>query len=239
MPNPFFRFKEFMVRQDRCSMKVTTDACLFGALLAEKLKSKSGHCLDIGTGTGLLPLMICQLAPALTWDALELETRAAQQATENVTTSPWEHRIKVIQTDANYFRSENNYDFIISNPPFYENEWKPDDRGKMMAHHNSGLLPDDLLRCIGLNLSVSGYAMLLYSYKNWPRLEKQIPLNGLSVHEVITVKNFENREGFRVIVTVSKLPCRNIHHEELIIWEKPGQYSRKFIELLQPYYLKL
>ena len=115
-------------------MKVTTDGCLFGAWIAENMKKESllyNHCLDIGTGTGLLTLMLAQ-ENEIAIDAIEIDKDAFEQAVENVTASPWSGRIQVVHADVREFESENQYDVIISNPPFYERELKSDDAKKIL-----------------------------------------------------------------------------------------------------------
>jgi len=102
-------------------MKVTTDACLFGAWVADDIKSKVDqpqHALDIGAGTGLLSLMIAQKNPALFIDAIEIDPGAATQANENILSSPWRNRLKIIEGDIRNFPTDYSYDILISNPPF-------------------------------------------------------------------------------------------------------------------------
>jgi len=148
MGNPYFRFKQFMVYQDRCAMKVTTDACLFGAWCAmeiENAKLKIKNVLDIGAGTGLLSLMAAQRNRHITIDAVEIENEAAAQAQSNIEASPWRDRIHLYATDIRSFQSLVKYDAIISNPPFYEKEIVSADREKNTAHHSTDLELEQLL----------------------------------------------------------------------------------------------
>src|SRR5882724_8546870 len=123
MANTYFQFKQFTIHQDRCAMKVTTDACLFGAWATvgiRKLAPEAKTILDIGSGTGLLSLMIAQQCDVLI-DAVEIDKAAAAQAKENSTASPWKEKIMVIEGDIRYMARYpiNRYDIVICNPPFY------------------------------------------------------------------------------------------------------------------------
>jgi tRNA1Val (adenine37-N6)-methyltransferase len=142
MANSFFQFKQFIIHQDRCAMKVTTDACLFGAWVAKEVggqKSEVETILDIGTGTGLLSLMLAQKTNA-TIDSVEIDEAAAEQAQENANASLWKDRIFVMPGDAKdmAYTFCKNFDIIISNPPFYENELTSSDHQKNLAHHHRG-----------------------------------------------------------------------------------------------------
>src|SRR5258705_6346666 len=150
MANSYFKFKQFTIHQDRCAMKVTTDACLFGAWVAIEagiLESEDGSILDIGAGTGLLSLMLAQKTN-VSIDSVEIDEAAAKQARENADASPWKERIFVMPGDAKYMAYTlcKNFDIIISNPPFYENELASPDHHKNIAHHDGGLLLDELLQ---------------------------------------------------------------------------------------------
>src|SRR5688572_28253839 len=159
MPNSYFKFKQFTVNRDRAAMKVTTDACLFGAWAARSARQsavgQSGspgihHVLDIGTGTGLLSLMMAQQINAEI-DAIELDEDAFEQAQQNMASSPWHDNLFVIQGDAKdmAYVLGKEYDIIVSNPPFYENELESPDLKKNRAHHSAGLSLDELLSIIG------------------------------------------------------------------------------------------
>jgi len=141
MANPFFQFKQFIVYHDRCAMKVTTDSCVFGAWVAGDMareERKITTALDIGSGTGLLSLMIAQKND-LDIDAVEIDKEASLQSQENIAASPWKDRIQVENEDARQFRGVSKYDCIVSNPPFYENELTSERKTKNIAHHSEEL----------------------------------------------------------------------------------------------------
>ena len=118
-------------------MKVTTDACLFGAWATNEMQGLNlAHILDMGTGTGLLALMVAQKTHA-SIDAVEIDPAAAEEAEENIKKSPWLDRIRLMQQDIRTFVPGKLYDVIICNPPFYENELASENVKKNLAHHNT------------------------------------------------------------------------------------------------------
>ena len=139
MANQYFQFKQFTVQQDACAMKVTTDACLFGAWVANRINGldlKGKHFLDIGTGTGLLSLMVAQQTDA-SIDAVEIETAAANQAQENFEQSPWNNKLFLHNSSIQTFIPQHKYDFIFTNPPFFFNDLKSKNHARNIALHDS------------------------------------------------------------------------------------------------------
>ncbi|MBO9618810.1 MAG: methyltransferase [Niabella sp.] len=232
MPNPYFRFKEFVIHQEHCAMKVTTDACLFGAWVAAQVKK--GTLLDIGAGTGLLSLMLAQ-AGSEAIDAVEIQEPDYRQAVENVRESKWEKQIRLINADVRLYPFNTMYDTIVSNPPFYESDLKGKSGGKNIAHHDEGLLLPDLLQVIKKQLQREGGFYLLFPAKREAALLQEIAQAGYNVHSCCYVKQTEQHEPFRIMIEAGSSE-KEIQKQEIIIRER-GNYSNEFIELLRPYYL--
>ena len=240
MPNTYFQFKQFTIHQDRSAMKVTTDACLFGAWCATEINQDCKDrekLLDIGTGTGLLSLMIGQKNNLLI-DAVEIEENAAKQADENIKSTPWADRIHVIQKNIKDFKSERKYKFIISNPPFYENELAGERLEKNMAHHDAGLKMNELLEYVQINLEEDGCFYLLLPAKRSNEIGKMITEQKLFISKKILVKQSTQHEPFRVMIKGSHHPNETLT-SELPITDATQNYTPEFIELLKDYYLYL
>jgi len=152
-----FQFKQFTIRQDRCAMKVGTDAVLLGAWVRTATASRV---LDVGTGTGLVALMLAQRSTA-TIDALEIDADAAQQARENVLDSPWNNRVRIVAADARTW-SEAPYDLIVSNPPFFRQSLKAPSPNRSLARHDDTLTWEQLVDLAGRQLTSDGrFALIL------------------------------------------------------------------------------
>ena len=160
MSNSFFRFKQFIVQQDRCAMKVGTDGVLLGAWTEVK---DAKRIVDVGTGTGLIALMLAQRSQAAI-TALEIDERAASQAAENVANSPFKTQIQVIPTSFQdfIFADTSKYDLIVSNPPFFHNSLKGPAEDRKQARHTDSLLPEELIEgCLRL-LSPNGSFCVIF-----------------------------------------------------------------------------
>lgn len=225
-------------------MKVTTDACLFGAWAGEQIKNEEliiNNCLDIGTGTGLLSLMIAQKTPSLNIDAIEIDNDAYEQAKENIASSPWADRIKIIHADAKEFSFEKKYDIIISNPPFYENELKSDNKKKNIAHHSSDLSLPVLLEIIKKDLSADGTFYLLLPYKRNEEIKKLIREKELFIRQIVFVKQSVSHDHFRIMIS-GKLKAKQAGEtllDEIVIKDENDNYTQRFIALLKEYYSTL
>ena len=241
MANSYFQFKQFTVHQDRCAMKVTTDACLFGAWAAEEIKNsyegQGGiNVLDIGAGTGLLSLMLAQKNNCEI-TAIEIDDAAAAQAIQNITESPWQH-INIHHADALSFQYSKKYDVIISNPPFYEKEIRSGDERKNTAHHDKGLLFSDLVKIIRSVLTDRGNFYLLLPYKRIKEIETVLKQSGLFIYKKCMVSPTPFHKPSRLMIRGGK-SLAETRKQEIFIQNENNQYSEKFVSLLKDYYLKL
>ena len=224
-------------------MKVTTDACLFGAWAVGEVESgklKAESFLDIGAGTGLLALMFSQKINAEI-DCIEIDKEAAQQAKENAEASPWKERIKVIHADAKNFHFEKKYDLIISNPPFYEKEIRSSKDNKNIAHHSDELKLDELLEIIKNNLSKNGGFYLHLPYKRNQEIKKLFRDHQLHIDKIVFVKQSVDHDYFRIMLRGKLKHQENEETEfdEISICDKEQKYTSEFADLLKDYYLKL
>ena len=222
-------------------MKVTTDACLFGAVVASTLDAlKSISILDIGTGTGLLSLMVMQATPNSTVDAIEIDKEAFLQAKDNTSKSPWKERVNIINKDILIYEEAGKYDLVISNPPFYENDLRSADHRRNLALHNADLPLKELFIRIRDLVKPNGKAWLLLPFKRNGELRSFLENSQLSMERLIMVKPSTRHEHFRLILCLTHYKdMTETAVEELCIMNEKNQYTEEFSQLLRPYYLKL
>jgi tRNA1Val (adenine37-N6)-methyltransferase len=221
-------------------MKVTTDSCLFGAWCAEELqkfRTQSFKLLDVGTGTGLLSLMMAQKS-SFKIDAIEMDTDAAKQAIENAAASPWHKQVAILHGDVLQWKPTTKYDVILSNPPFYEGDLKSYRLNKNIAHHSEGLRLENLLHFVRTYLTEEGLFFLLLPFKRWNDLEKYIAGCGLYLHKKIRVTPTPSHAPFRLMVSGSHINAEMVTGE-LCIKDDQQHYKKEFIALLKDYYLYL
>jgi len=240
MANTWFEFKQFIVHQDLCGMKVSTDACIQGALANEFLKSKSiENALDIGSGTGLLSLMLAQENLNTRITALEIEPDAYKQSKHNFELSTWSDRLEVLHTSAQDFISESptTFDFIICNPPFFKNHLQSEESKRNLARHNESLAKEDLALCFLKLLKEEGVCCVLLPTNEWEEFENICTALGLLL--IIKYKIFPNRKkpanrivGFWERKNVST----NRSNNELYIRNEDNSYTEQFCLLLNSYY---
>lgn len=218
-------------------MKVTTDACIQGAWTPVLPSVK--RVLDIGTGTGLLSLMLAQRNPDIIIDAIELDSEAARQASENIALSAWKNRVQVLEGDVINFTFTNKYDLIISNPPFFNDSLQSDKANKNMARHTAALGNNDLLKVITDNLNEGGYASILLPYKEYQIWKELLQESGWNEFDQLAISHRPEAAVKRVVSLFSKKEIAAIRENTLIIQDTGCKYSHSFTDLLSPYYLDL
>jgi tRNA1Val (adenine37-N6)-methyltransferase len=259
MANNYFQFKQFTVWQQHCAMKVTTDGCLFGGWAAAKIVDSGqmtddslaptnsnqpstvnrqlSSLLDIGTGTGLLSLMLAQKT-SLTIDAVEIDPAAAEQARQNFVASPWTDRLQVITGDITQVQLGQLYHTIISNPPFFENQLASPDAGRQKALHAAALSLSALFTAATQWLHPQGTVFLLLPAYRDAELKKLAHQNGLYLQAITWVKQTPRHEPFRMMVQLGR-HISPLQEDWLIIREADQQYSTGFVDLLRDYYLEM
>ncbi len=241
MPNTYFQCKQFVVHQDKTAMKVCTDSCLFGAWVANYLSDKNKpvkHILDIGAGTGLLSLMLAQKCCEASIDAVEVNTLSAQQARNNFAECTWKQRLHVIEGDVQECKPQHKYDFIICNPPFYENDLLGEDELKNIAHHNAGLTLRELMTAIKTLLHDEGSFAILLPYHRTKECEMLANEKGYCLLQQTSVKQTPKHSFFRSLNLFSKRK-QPLMQNEICIKDANENYTSDFAFLLKDYYLHL
>lgn len=220
-------------------MKVTTDACIFGAWInAENPR----HILDIGTGTGLLSLMLAQRYSS-NIDAVEIESEAAKQASANFAESPWSDRLNLVTDDIKNFVDSTNqqYDLIISNPPFFTQNLRSDSQNKNLARHSDTLSTPELCSIIAAKLTPQGVAFILFPEYEADVLLGELSNFALTGRESLVIRNSKHSNVLRKVIGIQKdnAPHSRIHNAEFIIKDGDNNYTRPFIKLLSAYYASL
>lgn len=241
MPNNYFQFKQFTIQQDKCAMKVCTDACLFGAFVANEIQANEQdaikNILDIGTGTGLLSLMLAQKLHAAI-DTVEIDTPAFEQAKENIAQSLYKEKVEIFNADIAQFRTEKKYDYIISNPPFFEADLKSGNEKKNAAKHDTALTLQELLHNADRLLSTTGFFAVLLPYHRSNYFEEEAAKINLYLSKKISVKQTPIHNYFRTMLIFSRHKSI-LQAQEITIKNGAESYTDEFITLLKDYYLYL
>lgn len=244
MANNYFQFKQFKVQQQFCAMKVSTDACIFGAAVAKQFadtalldKTEKASYLDIGTGTGLLSLMLAQKSTAEI-DAVEMDLAAHGQAKNNFDASHFKQRLRIFHTDILLFTTGKKYDGIVCNPPFFEGDLQSPDNQKNAAKHATTLTLKQLLKVADSLLIENGVLAILLPYHRTEEFIKEAIERQFFLKEKILLRHTSAHPYFRAILFLSKTNTAAIS-KELVIKKEDGNYTDAGTLLLQDYYLHL
>lgn len=235
MSNPYFRFKQFAIFHDRCAMKVGTDGTLLGAWTDT---AGVQRILDIGTGTGLIALMLAQRSQAQI-DAVEIDENACLQARENVARSPWSDRIQVYHCPIQDYATTclERYDLIVSNPPFFENAYKAPQKERAIARHSDRLEKIDLLQAATQLLSETGRLAVIYPTEEAQIFQEKAEAFGFLCHRKLYVQPTLKIPIKRVLMELSQTQLQ-YQETTLTIQTASNIYTPEFITLIKDFYLK-
>ncbi|WP_081210596.1 tRNA1(Val) (adenine(37)-N6)-methyltransferase [Salegentibacter sediminis] len=240
MSNKAFQFKEFKIEQDRCAMKIGTDGVLLGAWTP--LEHKPNSILDIGTGTGLIALMLAQRSPALLIDALEIDENAYEQAVENFENSDWSDRLFCYHAAFDEFveemQDEEKYELIVSNPPFYSEDFTSENTQRNQARFAEALPFSELLVGASKLLSKKGFFSCIIPHREEKNFLQLAQESGLFPQKITRVRGTRDSGIKRSLINLGFTEGKTLY-EELILEISRHNYTEEYKKLVSPFYLKL
>lgn len=230
-----FRFKQFSIRQDNTAMKIGTDGTLLGAWVEVKNAKKI---LDVGTGTGVIALMIAQRNQNSKITAIELNEDAIIDAKFNIQESPWSDRVELKNSSLQEFITEDKYDLIVSNPPFFENSLRSDSKNRNNARHTDSLHYTDILEFAKGNLNSIGIVAMILPVENAEQCIVESTNFGLYLKRKTWIKPVPHKPAHRIAFELSNKKEQEVIENELIIETgKRHDYSEDYIALTNEFYI--
>ena len=221
-----FRFKEFSIIQNRSSMKVGTDAMILGSLIDVNLK---GKCLEIGTGTGVISLMLLQRSPELFITAIDVDSESTEEAIQNFSNSPWISRVQAENCDFLNYNPDLKFDIIVTNPPYFENGLLNNSKRKAVSRHEESLPLINLFESSSMLLSEKGNFWLILPFENalnWKNKSKDFNLFCRFEITIFGKPNLPKRTVF--CFTKEEV---EYNHKNLIIRNNDNLYMDEYKEL--------
>jgi len=229
MPKPSFRFKQFIIRQDRCALKVGTDGVLFGAWVNY---AGATRILDIGTGTGVLALIAAQRNSAASIDAIEIDDASAEQAAENAAASPWADRVRIHRMDVRRMQASEPFNLIICNPPYYAGYSNAADVRVGLAKHSEELLFPELIDAVDRLLSPTGRFAVIIPLNREEEFNREAARADLSPVLRCVVKYVAHRPAKRVLIEFGRNGGALREKELIIEATGPFDYSYEYRALI-------
>lgn len=238
-----FRFKKFTIDQDQCAMKIGTDGVLLPCWVPKNILLSSKNILDIGTGTGVISLILAQRIndASCNIDGIEIDTQAANQATQNIKNSYWNKQIKIINNTLNNYYPNKKYNLIISNPPYFENALKSKKDNKNLARHTDSLSFEQLIEKSTKLQEDNGYLAIIIPFTSSDKIISIASENKYKLTSHCKVKPTPKKNYKRSILLFKKTNSDIEESISELIIEDGGrhQYSENYINLTKDFYLKM
>ena len=228
-----FRFKQFTVQHQRSSMKVGTDAVLLGAWCDI---DGAHRVLDVGTGCGVIALMVGQRNGDASILAIDIDPASVTEANENFEGSPWAGRLQATKQDFNNLTGGEGFDLIVTNPPYYKEDVLPPDAVRSAARHTHALSFDQLMQGAARLLTATGSIALITPAEARDEVTAAATFAGLHLSRLTTVHSSEGRAAKRLLWQWSRKRCA-IQRDTIILHLKGGAFTPQYIELCQDFYL--
>ena len=233
MSNDYFRFKQFTIRQDRCAMKVGTDGVLLGAWANGGMRI-----LDIGTGTGLIAMMMAQRFPNAHVLGIDVDGDACLQATCNINDSPFVSRLEIRNVPIqNYFADTTRYDAIVCNPPYFNDSLKNPSAKRTMARHTVTLSYSDLFKSVARLLADDGEFSAIIPFDSISYFQSEACIYGLIVSRMCAIRTKSESKPKRCLLAFRKQITSDVENTSVTIYEKENGLSQWYTDLTSAFYL--
>lgn len=234
-----FNFRQFYIRHDRCSLKVGTDGILLGAWTAVQ-DARRG--LDVGTGCGLLALMLAQRNQHAQIDAIEIDSQASNQARQNAKASPWPERIAVFHTSLQKFArctdGRELYDLIVCNPPFFAEGTRRRTLPQRLARHDDRLFAEQLMESASRLLAPTGHLTVIVPHDRVEQTTELASVSGFAPRRCCAVRSFPHSQPVRELLEFSRVDPGDCVVDHLSIYQDTNVYSSRYQELTGEFYLE-
>ena len=235
MANNYFNFKHFTIYQNRSAFKVGTDAVLLGAIAnVDGVK----RILDIGSGTGLLAIMLAQRSDSEIV-TIEPDRDSFLQTCDNVRLSKWSSRIKVEYTNLqNYYPGKDKFDLIVTNPPYFSDSMKNPDTRKSATRHNDSLTSDELLKGVSRLIEDAGCLQVIMPYVEGNIFIVEAQRHDLYCNKILKIRPLPSKEIRRLILTFNRQQLKISERFLTIEHGRRHEYTEEYIDLTKDFYLK-
>lgn len=234
-PHKPFRFKQFEVSQGRSAMRVGTDAVLFAAWVGVE---SAKYILDVGTGSGVIALILAQRNQHALIDAIEIDSGSSEDSEINFKASPWHDRLRLYEGDFLKIIAKDKFDLIVSNPPYFSQSLRASDPIRNTARHDDSLPAEAFMIRAKSLLTAEGRVALIFPTTQLERWIVASAAVGLVPARVCHVFTLAHKDSSRVMVEFSAHHKGEPKMESVLIEKSPGEFSEAYKKMTSAYYTK-